>query len=70
MDLYLVQHVHIIKVMPKLECKNYNINLIKILKLYLEILACSVYRRWMMCWKDIIIKKKALRIKLNIMHLK
>jgi hypothetical protein len=23
MDPYLVQHVHIVKVMPKLKCKNY-----------------------------------------------
>jgi hypothetical protein len=36
MDSYLVQHIHIVKVMPKLKCKNYNINLIKILRVYEE----------------------------------
>jgi hypothetical protein len=36
MDPYLVQHIHIMKVMPKLKCKNYNIKLIKILRVYKE----------------------------------
>jgi hypothetical protein len=31
MDPHLVQHVHIITVMPKLKCKNYNINVINML---------------------------------------
>jgi hypothetical protein len=34
MGPYLVQHIHIIKVMPKLKCKNFKINLIKILRVY------------------------------------
>jgi hypothetical protein len=36
MDPYLVQHVHIIKVMPRFSCTNYNIDLIKILRVYKE----------------------------------
>jgi hypothetical protein len=73
MDQYLVQHIHIIEVMPKLKCKNYNINLIEILRVYKEfvykILASNIYRRWMICCKDII-KNKALRIKLKVIQLK
>jgi hypothetical protein len=36
-DPYLVQHVHIIKIKLKLKCKNYDINIIKILKVYKEL---------------------------------
>jgi hypothetical protein len=38
MDPYLVQHVHITrtKVTSQLKCKNYNIELIKILRVYKE----------------------------------
>jgi hypothetical protein len=44
MDSYLVQHAHITKVMPKLKCKNYNINLIKILGLYKELVFKTIRR--------------------------
>jgi hypothetical protein len=33
MDMYLVQHIHVINVMPKLNCKNYNNNIIIIILL-------------------------------------
>jgi hypothetical protein len=44
MDPCLVHHVHVTKVMPKLKCKNYNINLIKILRVYKEFLFKSIRR--------------------------
>jgi membrane-bound metal-dependent hydrolase YbcI (DUF457 family) len=41
MDPYLVQHVHIIKCMPKLKFKNYNINLIKI---YFDVISPAAHK--------------------------
>jgi hypothetical protein len=59
--------------MSKLECKNYNINLLKILRVYkksvLKILAGNVYQRWMICWKDML-QNKALGIILKVTQLK
>jgi hypothetical protein len=61
------------KFMPKLECKKYNINLLKILRVYrecvLKILAGNVYQRWMICWRDVL-QNKALGIILKVIQLK
>jgi hypothetical protein len=59
--------------MPKLECKNYNIKFLKILRVYkkfvLKILSARVYRRLMIWWKDIILRNKALGIILKVVEL-
>jgi hypothetical protein len=63
--------------MPKLECMNYNSDL-KISKVYKEFvlkvcikrLACNVYRRWIIFWKEIILQDNALGIKLKVIQSK
>jgi hypothetical protein len=60
--------------MPKLERKNYSIDLLKILRVYkefvLKVLECNVYWRWIICWSDIILQDKALGVKLKVIQLK
>jgi hypothetical protein len=74
MDPYFSATRPYYKIMPKLQCKDYNINLPKILKVYkefvLRILAGNVHRRWMICWKYILLRNKAFGIKLKIIQLK